>query len=69
MSADRKADPHHVEQQPVPGHPERLTDDPGNLTPPGGGPLEDNAPSATPGTKPGTPPGSQSEADRNRSPD
>jgi hypothetical protein len=49
-SAGRKADPQNVEQQPVPGHPERLTDDPDNLTPPGGGPLEDNALTATPDT-------------------
>jgi hypothetical protein len=67
MSANRDPDPQHIEQQPIPGHPERLTDDPDAQAPPGGGRLEDNAPTATPDTKPGTPPGSQSERDRTRS--
>lgn len=61
--------PSHIEQQPVPGHPERLVDDPDSQSPPGGGRLGERAPTATPDTKPGTPPGSQSDADRTRSPD
>lgn len=69
MTTQRVENTEHIEQQPLPGHPEHLTDDPDSQQPPGGGRLEGNAPTATPETKPGMPPGSQSDSDRIRSPD
>jgi hypothetical protein len=55
-----------IERQPVPGHTENMPVGPDMPQAPGGGAIEDAAPTAGPDTKPGTPPGTQSERDRLR---
>jgi hypothetical protein len=67
MSNDAQKPEPHVESQPVPGHTENMPVGPDMPQSPGGGAIEDAAPTAQPDTKPGTPPGTQSRRDTLRS--